>query len=252
MTSGMPVIFLPGILLSAAERYAPLAAQLEGDRAVVTKELEVYRDAAPPEGYAIASEVAGLLRLIDERGDDRVHLYGHSAGASIALVFAVEHPDRVASLALDEPATDFTAEDRALLAQLLPPVEEFAAMAVPEQMVTFVRHLLRPGVPLPPPPPPGADPEGLKRPAGLLAMYGAILGPSHRLDASAVGGITAPVLFTYGSLSNERWELMARRFDAAAPRATVERFEGLHHLHTSHAAEPARVASLLRQLWAAS
>lgn len=124
-------------------------------------------------------------------------------------------------------------------------------MAVPEQMGTFVRRLLRPDVPLPPPPPPSADPEGRKRPAGLLAMYGAIRGANRRLDSSAFGAVAAPVLFTYGSLSNARWELMADRLEAAFPNATVERFEGLHHLNTSHVAEPARVAALLRQLWTA-
>lgn len=248
----LPVIFLPGILMSAADRYAPLVAQLDDSREVVLKELEVYREAAPPPAYTIELEVAGLLRLLDERGYERVHLYGHSAGASIALRFAVEHPHRVASLALDEPATDFTADDQALLAQLVPPVEEFAAMAMPEQMVTFVSHLLRPDVPLPPPPPPSADPEGRKRPAGLVAMYGAIRHARHRLSPSELAGVAGPVLFTYGSLSNERWELMARRLDATFPSSKVERFEGLHHLYTSHAAEPARVAALLRQLWGAA
>jgi hypothetical protein len=30
---------------------------------------------------------------------------------------------------------------------------------------------------------------------------------------------------------------------------TAERFNGLHHLNTSHQAEPDRVAQLLRHLW---
>jgi hypothetical protein len=31
---------------------------------------------------------------------------------------------------------------------------------------------------------------------------------------------------------------------------TAERYEGLHHLNTSHQAEPDRVAAALRKLWA--
>ncbi len=31
---------------------------------------------------------------------------------------------------------------------------------------------------------------------------------------------------------------------------TVERYEGLHHLNTSHQAEPERVAAALKKLWA--
>jgi hypothetical protein len=33
------------------------------------------------------------------------------------------------------------------------------------------------------------------------------------------------------------------------PAVQVERYEGLHHLNTSHAAAPERVAAALEQLW---
>ena len=51
----------------------------------LVKDLEVYRDDAPPARYSIATEIDGVLRAADEAGVERFHLYGHSAGGAIAL-----------------------------------------------------------------------------------------------------------------------------------------------------------------------
>ncbi|MDF3043382.1 MAG: alpha/beta fold hydrolase, partial [Thermomicrobiales bacterium] len=79
---GAPVIFLPGIVMPAALRYAPLIAALGDSARAVTKELEVYRAEVPPAGYAIEDEVEGISRAADAAGCDRFHLYGHSAGGA--------------------------------------------------------------------------------------------------------------------------------------------------------------------------
>src|SRR5437870_5141852 len=104
------VVFLPGIILPAHLRYAPLIGELGDDAEPLTKELEVYRGDQPPVGYSIATEVDGLLAAADEAGFERFHLYGHSAGGAIALAFAAAHPGRLLSLAVDEPANDFVEE----------------------------------------------------------------------------------------------------------------------------------------------
>jgi hypothetical protein len=43
---------------------------------------------------------------------------------------------------------------------------------------------------------------------------------------------------------------MAERLAGRFRDVEGERYDGLHHLHTSHVAEPARVAAALRRLWA--
>lgn len=48
-------------------------------------------------------EARDLSGLLDRLGLDPVHLVGHSYGAYTALVFALEHPERVRSLVLAEP-----------------------------------------------------------------------------------------------------------------------------------------------------
>ena len=54
------VILLPGIITPAARRYEPLLPHL-ADVNPVLKDLEVYRDDAPPAGYSIATEIDGVL-----------------------------------------------------------------------------------------------------------------------------------------------------------------------------------------------
>jgi pimeloyl-ACP methyl ester carboxylesterase len=103
------VLFLPGIIAPAAMRYEALVSHL-GDVNVTLKELEVYRDDAPPAGYSIQMEVDGIERAANEIGLDRFHIYGHSGGGAVALAYAATHSDRLLSLAVDEPATDFTDE----------------------------------------------------------------------------------------------------------------------------------------------
>lgn len=239
-------VFLPGILMPAAVRYAPLLSSLGPDVRALPKDLEVYTHDAPPEDYGVQTELDGLTALLGRHGVDRAHLYGHSAGASVALAYTAQHPDRVLSLALDEPATDFSDADRAALKEQFP--QPLAELPPADRMGAFASSLVRPGVELPTPPPPPASPESAKRPAGMLAWEKAM--HEHDVDHSALRRFAGPVYFSYGSLSSRRWEDMSARVPSWFPRCRVERYDGLHHLSTSHQAEPARVAQALRRLWA--
>jgi pimeloyl-ACP methyl ester carboxylesterase len=237
-------VLLPGILMPAAVRYGPLVEALGPGVRALPKDLEVYATDAPPPGYGVTTELDGLTAFLDARGIERVHLYGHSAGASIALAYAAARPERVLSLALDEPATDYSAEDRALLRET---TGRLSDVPPAERMAAFARSLVRPGVepPAPPPPPPG--PESAKRPAGLLAWEEAMY--AHEVTEEQLARFPGPVYVSYGSLSSQRWEAMASRLSTRLARCRVERYEGLHHLRTSHQAEPARVAQALSELW---
>ena len=239
------VVMLPGILMPASVRYAPLIGALGPDVRATPRELEVYAQDLPPDDYSVVTELDGLARFLDEQGVDRVHLYGHSAGASVALAFTAIHSERVLSLALDEPATDFSEQDRAVLRDQFP--QRLEDLPAAERMRVFVTSLVRPHVELsvPAPPPPG--PESAKRPQGMLAFEKALY--EHEMDISALVRFPGPVYFSYGSLSSSRWEQMSARVSSWFPRCRVERYDGLHHLNTSHQAEPTRVAHALHELW---
>lgn len=238
------VIFLPGIIAPAAQRYRPLLEQLDGVDGI-PKDLEVYAGDEPASDYAIATEVAGIAAAADRAGLTRFHLYGHSGGGACALAFAADHPDRLLSLAVDEPATDFTEEDRS--DPYWGEIAATEALPGPEAVVAFLRLQVAPGVELPPaagdPPPWMAT-----RAAGIRAFVGAIA--EHRVDPSRYEAFGAPVLYTHGSLSHPRWTAMRNRLARRFPDFSSEPFEGLHHLNTSHQAEPERTAALLRAHWA--
>jgi pimeloyl-ACP methyl ester carboxylesterase len=242
----VPAIFLPGILMPARVRYAPLLAELGSPADAVAKELEVYAGDHVPDGYSLRTEVDGLDRFATEHGYHRFHLYGCSFGATIALAYVAVHGDKVASLALDEPATDFSEDDRAAIAAQ--EADKLDALPEDQRMQQFVRSLVRPGVTLERPPdlPPSA--EMAKRPAGLAAAARELR--EYRIDEGGLRAFARPVYYSYGSLSNVRWEAMATRLETLFPDCTVERYDGLHHLNTSHQVEPQRVAAALRQLWA--
>jgi hypothetical protein len=86
-----------------------------------------------------------------------------------------------------------------------------------------------------------------KRPAGLNAFMDAIR--RYRVDPERLRSYDRPVNYSYGSLSNPRWQVMRDWLAALFPDFTSELYEGASHLNTSHQREPARVASALRRLW---
>ena len=238
------VVFLPGIIAPAAIRYAPLCAELP-DVQCVLKDLEVYRDAVPPEDFSITTEIDAVDRAADEAGFDRFHLYGHSGGGAVALAYVAARPGRVRSLAVDEPAMDFTDEGNRTYGW-----DEFDhALTLPpaEVMAEFMRLQVASDVELAAPP--GPPPAWMaNRPAAIRAFIGAAR--RHRVEPDSYRSFAAPVYFSLGGRTHPRWTVMRDRLAGWFPDFTAETYEGLHHLNTSNQAEPGRVATALRGLWA--
>jgi pimeloyl-ACP methyl ester carboxylesterase len=230
--------------MPAALRYRALVDSLGEDVRPVVKELEVYASpAVPPPGYRLESELEGIERAADQAGFDTFHLYGHSGGGACALAFTALRPDRVRSLAVDEPAIDFDADDLTLLRANVPMV----ALPPDQLMEAFVADMFRAGVE-PPARPPGPAPTWMQtRPAGIAAFVRALA--ESDVPIERLRSFDRPAYYSYGSLSSESWERRAERLSALMPQMVVERYEGLHHLNTSHVAEPERVAASLRRLW---
>jgi pimeloyl-ACP methyl ester carboxylesterase len=59
--------------------------------------------AAPYQPDFMHREADAIPALLDALGIERAHMFGHSDGGSIALLAAVAHPNRVASLILEAP-----------------------------------------------------------------------------------------------------------------------------------------------------
>jgi pimeloyl-ACP methyl ester carboxylesterase len=237
------VLLLPGIIAPAAVWYAPLLAELPSVHAV-PKDLELYRDPVPATDYSIATEIDGVHRVADLHGFDEFHLCGHSAGAAVALAYVAAQPHRVRSLALDEPAIDFTDEGHRTYGWEA--FDQALTLSEGEAMAAFMRLQVADDVELPAPQGP-MPPEMANRPAGIRAFIAATRG--YRVEGDAYRRFTAPVYFSMGSRTHPRWTGMRDRLAEVFPDFTVEVYEGLHHLDTSHQAQPERVAAALRRLW---
>ncbi len=51
-----------------------------------------------PEGYTLSDMAGDVVAVVDHLGAERVHVFGVSLGGMIAQTFAIDHPDRCASL----------------------------------------------------------------------------------------------------------------------------------------------------------
>jgi pimeloyl-ACP methyl ester carboxylesterase len=242
------VILLPGIVLPAAEAYAALIAALGPEVEAVAKDLEVYATPEPPEAYSLELEVAGVLREAEARGWGRFHLVGYSGGGAAALAFVAAHADRLASLALLEPAWagtwDLSPAEHAVWLEH----ERLARLPDDEFIQAFVRFGVRPGVTLPEPPSGDPPPWMAKRPAGIRAIERAF--KDGAIDREALSRFDQPVYFALGALSNpDQYEEIAKRLSGVFRDFELEVFDERHHFDPPHRVEPERLAGSLKTLW---
>jgi pimeloyl-ACP methyl ester carboxylesterase len=246
--SAIRLILLPGIVLPVEPAYGAFVAALGPNVEAVAKDLEVYATAEPPEDYGLEVEIAGVLREADARGWERFHLVGYSGGGAAALAFAAARPERLASLALLEPAwagnRDRSPAEKAIWLEY----DRLKGLPAEQFMPTFMRLGLKPGVPLPAPPPGDPPPWMAKRPAGILAIQRAFkLG---EIDRQALRRFDRPVYFALGGLSNpDHYGEIAKRLSGVFPDFELEMFEERHHFDPPHRIEPERLATSLEKLW---
>lgn len=223
----VPVIALPGGVMPAAIRYAPLQAAVSDLADLHLKDLEVYASDAPPPGYSITTEVDALARFADSLGLQRFHLVGCSGGGFVSLAFAGRHPKRLLSLALFEPARvpgTLTPEEVAIDDRFR---RGTAGLTGPDFMRAFVSLQLRDGVEAPPPPSGPPPPWMRTRPAGLAAMMQAFV--DYPFDRNRLRACDFPVFLGYGGQTSEFEELKAaawlgccRTFGSgASPASTI-------------------------------
>ena len=242
------MILLPGIVLPAEAAYGALIDALEPDVEAVAKDLEVYATPEPPEAYSLELEVAGVLREADARGWGRFHLVGYSGGGAAALAFVAAHADRLASLALLEPAWAGTWD--------LSPAERLSGWSTSDWQGFRTTSScspscgsgVRPGVSLPAPPPGDPPPWMAKRPAGIRAIERAF--ENGAIDREALRRFDRPVYFALGALSNpDHYEEIAKRLSGVFRDFELELFEERHHFDPPHRVEPERMAGSLKTLW---
>jgi pimeloyl-ACP methyl ester carboxylesterase len=101
---GTPVVLLHG--LTATRRYVVMgsrALERSGHR-VIAYDARAHGKSEGGDDYAYERLAKDLLAVLDDRGIDRAVLAGASMGAHTITKFALEHPERVAGLAIMTPA----------------------------------------------------------------------------------------------------------------------------------------------------
>jgi pimeloyl-ACP methyl ester carboxylesterase len=150
-------------------------------------------------------------------GQERLDLLGHSAGASLAMLYAATHPDHVSRLALVTPS---------LRAVWIPPTEEEMAAAE-----TARRD----------------EDDGYEPAAGDVALYYA----EGALDAAAVREalrrLEAKALVLLGGLDTQTTPRMGRELAALWPQATYVVLEGAGHFPWRD--DPARCSAVLGEFF---
>jgi pimeloyl-ACP methyl ester carboxylesterase len=141
------------------------------------------------------------VRLLDHLGVERAHVVGHSWGGAIALELAAQHPARVASLVLLEPALLSTPAGAAFARVLAPLTERYEAGDAEGAVHGFLalvgdrnwRATIEQTVP-------GAIDQAVKDAATFFETE--LPGPTWSFGPEQAAAITCPVLSVLGSRSS--------------------------------------------------
>jgi pimeloyl-ACP methyl ester carboxylesterase len=245
--SALPVFLIGGAGPPAPLEFASLIAALDSTRPVVPVDMVAFHGGQPAPDFSMATETTALLRSMDEVGADRGHLVGYSGGAAVVLAVACAHPERVASLTLEEVA--WIGSDGATAVETSFWSDLVAAVALPsyEALLGFRDLMVRPEAR-------GSLPSVAKGAPwidsmvdGVRASMGAFAGAE--VDWATLQGAVFPIYSAVGSLSNPVFELRSRRLAERVPRATVEVFQGIHHVAPPHRRAAEEWAGTLEAMW---
>lgn len=228
--SGEPVVLLHGIF-AEKDHWVDFARPLTGRWRVIAPDLPGFGESGriASERYDYPAQVERLRHWLDALGLQRVHLAGNSMGGTIAVLFALQHPQRVASVALvGSPhgirAPKASAMDRRIEAGDAPLVARTAQEF--EDMLSLV-FAQRPFLPYPVLH--ASTQDAIARADSNQRIWEAQLAHRWLLDAH-VDALRAPTLVLWGEADQVFDVSGAEALRARLPSARVERMPGLGHL----------------------
>jgi pimeloyl-ACP methyl ester carboxylesterase len=195
-------------------------------------------DAGPTSVPEQAQDAVGLL---DHLGVDRAHLVGHSLGGAIALELAVQHPTRVASLVLLEPAFLATPAGAAFTRAVAPLSERYQAGDAEAAVHGFLALVgdrnwhatIDQTVP-------GGIAQAVKDAATFFERE--LTGPTWTFGPEQAAAITCPVLSVLGSNSSPLFVESRQLLHACFPACQDANIVGATHLLQMQAPGPVAAA----------
>jgi pimeloyl-ACP methyl ester carboxylesterase len=195
-------------------------------------------DAGPTSVAVQAEDAVGLL---DHLGVDRAHVAGHSFGGAIALELAAQHPTRVASLVLLEPAFLTTPAGAAFGRALAPLTARYQAGDAEGAVHGFLalvgdrnwRATIERTVP-------GGIAQAVKDAATFFEME--LPGPTWTFGPEQAAAIACPVLSVLGSNSSPLFVESRQLLHAWFPACQDADIVGATHLLQMQAPGPVATA----------
>lgn len=225
-----PVVLLHGIF-AEKDHWVDFARPLTGRWRVVAPDLPGFgqsgRQANEP--YDYAAQVERLRAFLDAAQLQRVHLAGNSMGGTLAVLFALEYPDRVASVALvGSPHGLRTAQPSAMDAL----IDAGQAPLVARNAEEFDRMMAlvfaqRPWIPHPVLH--AAQTGALRDAPSNLRIWQEQLKDRYLLDAR-IGDLRAPTLALWGDADRVFHPSGAQRLRERMAGVQVQLLPGLGHL----------------------
>jgi lipase len=126
---GAPTLAVHGVT-AHGERYRRLAQEAFPERRWLAVDLRGHGRSTWDGPWTVEQHVADLLETLDAEGVERVEVVGHSYGGMIGLHLLATAPERVARLALLDPAIELPGE---WLPRLADEMIEDAGWATPEE-----------------------------------------------------------------------------------------------------------------------
>ena len=245
--AGQPVLLLHA---AGATSFVPLMS--EPDLADEYRLIRCHRRGfAGSEGATdatIAGQVRDLLAFLDELGIDKAHIVGHSGSGVIALQLALDAPDVVRSLVLEEPAIHAIdpRSNRVVLETIEPLLAMHEAGETGRAMERWMRGLsptwrvdLTRSVPCGPQ-------QVLEDAEAFFDDVRAVSG--WAVESDRVGALTVPVLYVVSGGRDPLTDALMRRFRSLLPETEVVVIDDATHL--LHSDQPQAVAVALRAFFA--
>lgn len=227
---GESVLLLHGIF-AEKDHWVDFARQLTGHYHVIAPDLPGYGESGRHAGqaYDYAAQTERLRQFMDARGIGRAHLAGNSMGGTIAALFAVRYPERVASLAfIGAPhglrSGTASAMDRLIGAGQAPLVARNAAEFDAMLALVFGDRPF-----LPYPILHMAEREAIANAGSNRRMWDEQLKNRYLLQ-EYIGKVTVPTLALWGSKDKVFDVSGAQTLTALLPQAEVRILPGIGHL----------------------
>jgi pimeloyl-ACP methyl ester carboxylesterase len=186
-------------------------------------------------GYSVAQAAEDVVRILDTLGIPSAHVAGHSMGGIMAQYLAIDHPDRVRSIAVLSaiPGLDpiYLAESEAATAETVPtPVVALPRQEAIEQFVAYQRSMHMAAF--------AFDEEGERRHAARQIDRGYEPNAFQRHDAALrratdrlerLRSVTVPTTVIHGRDDPQLLPLAAELTAEAIPGAELHIIEGMGH-----------------------